>query len=142
MKPGVTRTPLRIASVNETWLKAQPAGTGVPQVGDIVVAINARPASEWLHENEIFCRLPLIAQCPIAFHRNLARGLLFGHPDTSLNLELSRNGELVRTTVTEIAPVQPSTTASQSSVPQASSLQIDHPLLRLVGRIRMRSTGD
>jgi hypothetical protein len=116
VSPDVTRPTLRVASVDEAWLKAQSPSVYPPRVGDIVVAMNNQPASEWLRENEIFCRLPLASQCPIAFHRNLVRGLLFWHPDAPLTVDLLRNGENFRTTITHIKP-----SASRSSSPPSSS---------------------
>jgi hypothetical protein len=122
-----TRPTLRIASVNSTWAAAQPANAKLPKVGDIVVAINARPAMEWLRENEIFCRLPLATQCPIVFHRNLTRGLLFWHPETPLEIVLNRSGETIRTTLTQVArgaplPSAPGCAAELDRVPPGFTL--------------------
>lgn len=93
VKPGVSRTTLRVARVDETWANSQVANDGKPQLGDMVVAINGRPASEWLRENEIFCKQPLAEQCPMEFHRNLARGFLFWRPDSPLVVDTVRQGE-------------------------------------------------
>ncbi len=119
VKPGVTRPTLRISWVDEKWAGLQVAPDRRPMLGDVVVAINGRPASEWLRENEIFCKQPLAAQCPMEFHRNLARGYLFWRPDTPLVVELLRQGEKGETIRFTIAPdvVAPLSLAVPASVP-------------------------
>lgn len=114
VKPGVTRPLLRIAWVDDGWANLQVANNRKTMPGDVVVAMNGRPASEWLRENEIFCKLPLAAQCPMEFHRNLARGYLFWRPDTPLIVDVERQGEAIRFTLDQhvVATSSPGTSAA------------------------------
>jgi Peptidase family S41 len=118
LTPTSPRPVLRVASVNENWANAQPVSDALPRVGDSVVAINTRPVDDWLRENEIFCRYPLAGQCAVEFHRNLARGFLFWNPETPLDIELRRDGKVVKTTLTAIAPVA---TVNTPTVPPPST---------------------
>lgn len=120
VKPGISRPRLRVASVDAAWANARSANDGTPVLGDEVVAINGRPASEWLRENEIFCKQPLAAQCPIEFHRNLARGLLYWRPDSPLVIDVVRLGEkaeAIRFTINPNAVASPPPTASVALPP-------------------------
>jgi hypothetical protein len=60
----------RVAEVAPT------AGEGAPAVGDLVVAVNGRPASAWADDNELFCELPLREQCDADLFDSLRRELL------------------------------------------------------------------
>ncbi len=116
LTPTVTRPTLRVATVADAWVKAQPAIANLPSVGDPVVTINQRPVADWLRENEIFCRYPLAWQCPVDFQRNLSRGLLFWRPGEPLALTL-RRGKAIVTAVINAAPIPPpaNSTASASA---------------------------
>jgi Peptidase family S41 len=114
LAPDATRPVMRIASINEGWLKTQSADTALPIVGDIVVAMNQRPMADWLRENEIFCRYPLAGQCPVEFQRNSARGFLFWQPETPLVLTLSRDGKIVQATVNIMPSAAPPATSSST----------------------------
>ena len=117
VKPGVKRPSLRIAWIDQAWANAPPPRDTRPPLGDVVTAINGRPTSEWLRENEIFCKQPLAAQCPMEFHRNLARGYLFWRPDTPLVVDVERQGEAVRFTIDPTVVSTPSLTTSAATPP-------------------------
>lgn len=120
VKPSQTRPPLRIAQVDGTWARVQPPDAQLPLAGDVIIAMDERPADEWLRENEIFCKQPTLGQCPIEFHRNLARGLLFWHPEAPLTLELLRNGGKVRVIVNPLDS-KPALTANANVAAAASA---------------------
>ncbi len=97
--PNVARPVLRIATIEADERNSAKSGESLPMVGDEVVAMNHRPVADWWRENEIFCRLPLAWQCTISFHRNLARGHLFWHPETPLVIEVQRDGKRIQFTI-------------------------------------------
>ncbi len=113
--PGVTRPSLRIAHVDDVWVKSQTRSESLPRVGDVVIAMNDRSANDWLGENEIFCKLPTALQCPIEFHRNLTRGLLFWHPEKPLAIDVLRAGETIRFTVASLSTTSSSNASTTSS---------------------------
>jgi hypothetical protein len=121
LTPTANRPVMRIASVDERWLKRQAAAAALPKVGDVVVAINQRPINDWLRENEIFCRYPLGGQCPVEFQRNLTRGFLFWQPESPLALKLRRGDEDFQVTVGAMPAVPP--TSSSSSQPPAPACE-------------------
>ena len=126
--PGQPRPPLRIAQVDEAWAKSTAPEATLPRVGDIVIAMNGRTVDEWHRENEVFCKQPTLAQCPIEFHRNLARGLLFWHPDAPLALEIIRtiySRHLPSPTSRDFEPAK-ARALKHSTTPSASSLEM-HP---------------
>lgn len=121
VKLDVTRPLLRVAWVDEAWANAQSTNDGKPRLGDVVLAINGRPASEWLRENEIFCKQPLASQCPMEFHRNLARGYLFWRPDSPLVVEVVRQSEKaapIRFTIAHDVVAPSPFAVSASSIPK------------------------
>lgn len=63
--------------------------------GDRVLAINSRSIEEWSDENFLFCKFPLREQCELEFFKNFANELLSWQRSQSLEITVSRGGEVL-----------------------------------------------
>lgn len=82
-----TETPTFVISqVSSTFPKP-----GKPQRGDIVIAINDKPISDWIDENFNFCEWPLRTQCDSELFVSLANERLHWHREMPLSYTLRRD---------------------------------------------------